>query len=53
MQKTLIILKPDCMTNKDAGKVISRFETQGFEIVAFTNDAPKLRAPKGTCPRRR
>tara|TARA_B100001093_G_C26707870_1_gene962079 strand:+ start:577 stop:993 length:417 start_codon:yes stop_codon:yes gene_type:complete len=34
MEKTLIILKPDCLSNKDVGKVISRFETQGFEIVA-------------------
>jgi nucleoside-diphosphate kinase len=33
MQKTLIILKPDCMTNKHAGTVIDRFEKAGFEIV--------------------
>jgi len=32
MQKTLIILKPDCMTKKLAGAVISRFEAAGFSI---------------------
>ena len=34
MEETLIILKPDCMTNCVAGEVISRFEKAGFEIVA-------------------
>lgn len=33
MQKTLIILKPDCMTKKLVGAVISRFESAGFSIV--------------------
>ena len=33
MQKTLIILKPDCMAKKHAGSVIDRFEKAGFEIV--------------------
>ena len=33
MQKTLVILKPDCMANKHAGNVIDRFEKAGFEIV--------------------
>jgi len=32
MQKTLIILKPDCMTRKLVGAVISRFEAAGFSI---------------------
>lgn len=32
MQKTLIILKPDCMTKKLVGAVISRFEAAGFSI---------------------
>lgn len=32
MQKTLIILKPDCMTRKLVGAVVSRFETAGFSI---------------------
>lgn len=34
MEKTLIILKPDCMAAKKAGEVISRFENAGFTIVA-------------------
>jgi len=34
MEETLIILKPDCMANRVAGEVISRFEKAGFEIVA-------------------
>ena len=34
MEETLIILKPDCMSNRVAGEVISRFEKAGFELVA-------------------
>lgn len=34
MEKTLIILKPDCMEKKLAGEVIGRFENAGFEITA-------------------
>ncbi len=33
MQKSLVILKPDCMANKHAGNVIDRFEKAGFEVV--------------------
>jgi nucleoside-diphosphate kinase len=33
MQRTLIILKPDCMSQKHAGAVLSRFESAGFTIV--------------------
>jgi nucleoside-diphosphate kinase len=33
MEKTLVILKPDCMKARRAGKVISRFEKEGFTIV--------------------
>jgi nucleoside-diphosphate kinase len=33
MQKTLVILKPDCMAQRHAGNVIDRFEKAGFEIV--------------------
>jgi nucleoside-diphosphate kinase len=33
MQRTLIILKPDCMSQKHAGNVLSRFENAGFAIV--------------------
>lgn len=34
MEETLIILKPDCMEQRIAGEVISRFEKAGFAIVA-------------------
>jgi nucleoside-diphosphate kinase len=34
MEKTLILLKPDCLQNKVAGKVISRFEEKGYGIIA-------------------
>lgn len=34
MEKSLIILKPDCMAANKAGVVISRFEDAGFSIVA-------------------
>ena len=34
MQKTLILLKPDCLENKVAGQVIGRFEENGYEIKA-------------------
>ena len=33
MQKTLIILKPDCMTQRHVGTVIGRFEAAGFAMV--------------------
>ena len=33
-QETLIILKPDCMNAGQCGAVISRFEAEGFNIVA-------------------
>ena len=33
MQKTLIILKPDCLEKKHAGIVLDRFEKAGFEII--------------------
>ena len=34
MQKSLILLKPDCFEKKLVGKVISRFESQGYSITA-------------------
>ena len=34
MEKTLILLKPDCLENKVAGQVISRFEDKNYGIVA-------------------
>jgi nucleoside-diphosphate kinase len=33
MQKTLIILKPDCIEKKLIGQTIQRFEDAGFQIV--------------------
>ena len=35
MQRTLAILKPDCVQNKLIGKVISRLQSEGFEIVGM------------------
>jgi nucleoside-diphosphate kinase len=34
MEKTLIILKPDCMERRLCGTVLARFEAAGFEILA-------------------
>lgn len=34
MQSTLILLKPDCLNNRVAGQVISRFEEKGYGIIA-------------------
>jgi nucleoside-diphosphate kinase len=33
MQKTLIILKPDCMDQRHVGNVIDRFEREGFAVI--------------------
>lgn len=33
MQKTFIILKPDCLDKKHVGEVLARFEQAGFSIV--------------------
>ncbi len=34
MEKTFIILKPDCMEKGLSGQVLQRFESEGFSIVA-------------------
>ena len=34
MERTLILLKPDCLQKQVAGKVISRFEDKNYAIVA-------------------
>ena len=34
MQKTLVLLKPDCLENRLAGKVLSRFENESYKIIA-------------------
>ncbi|MDP7247187.1 MAG: nucleoside-diphosphate kinase [Candidatus Peribacteraceae bacterium] len=33
MQRTLILLKPDCMQKKICGTVLKRFEEAGFKII--------------------
>src|SRR4051794_23587030 len=35
MQRTLILLKPDCLHRRLAGKILSRFEAKGLRIVAL------------------
>ena len=35
MQRTLVLLKPDCVQRRLAGKVINRFEEKGLNIVAM------------------
>ncbi len=35
MERTLILLKPDCLQRRLAGRVLGRFEDKGFNIVAL------------------
>ena len=35
MERTLVLLKPDCVQRRLMGRVISRFEDKGFNIVAM------------------
>jgi len=35
VQRTLAILKPDCVRKRLIGKVIKRFESEGFKIIAM------------------
>jgi len=35
MERTLILLKPDCVQRRLMGRVISRFEDKGFNIIAM------------------
>jgi nucleoside-diphosphate kinase len=35
MQKTLVLLKPDCVERRLVGQLISRFESKGLNIVAM------------------
>ncbi|KLU06645.1 Nucleoside diphosphate kinase [Rhodopirellula islandica] len=35
MQRTLVLLKPDCVQRRLIGDVLSRFETKGLHIVAM------------------
>ncbi len=34
MERTLILLKPDCVQRRMMGRIISRFEDKGFNIIA-------------------
>ena len=34
MERTLILLKPDCLDKQVAGQVISRFENNNYAIIA-------------------
>ncbi len=35
MERTLILLKPDCMQRRLAGRILARFEDKGFNIIAM------------------
>lgn len=35
MERTLILLKPDCIQRRLAGRILARFEDKGFNIVAL------------------
>ncbi len=35
MERTLVILKPDCVERRFVGRVLSRFEDKGFSIIAM------------------
>ncbi|MBX7057146.1 MAG: nucleoside-diphosphate kinase [Leptospirales bacterium] len=35
MEKTLIIIKPDAVRNRHAGKIIARIEDEGFKILGL------------------
>ena len=35
MERSLVLLKPDCIERRLAGKIISRFEDKGLNIIAL------------------
>jgi nucleoside-diphosphate kinase len=35
MERTLILLKPDCIERRLAGRILTRFEDKGFNIIAL------------------
>ncbi len=35
MDRTLVLLKPDCVQRRLMGEIISRFETKGFNVIAM------------------
>lgn len=44
MERTLILLKPDCVQRRLAGRILSRFEDKGYNIIALKlmNVTPQL-----------
>ena len=44
MQKTLVLLKPDCVQRRLIGEIIGRFEKKGLNVVAMKmlNVTPEL-----------
>ena len=46
MQRTLILLKPDCVQRRLMGQIIARLENKGFQIIAMKmlRVTPELRA---------
>ncbi|MDH3717249.1 MAG: nucleoside-diphosphate kinase, partial [Planctomycetota bacterium] len=44
MERTLILLKPDCVQRRLAGRILSRFEDKGYNIIALKlmNITPQL-----------
>ena len=49
MERTLVLLKPDCVQHRLMGRVISRFEEKGLNIIAMK----MLLAFTGLCQQRR
>ena len=50
IERSLILLKPDCLDGHHAGEVIGRFEKAGFEIratklIALTDELPRSITP--------
>ena len=35
MQRTLVLLKPDCVQRRLSGRIIARFEDKGFNLIAL------------------
>lgn len=35
MERTLVLLKPDCLQRRLAGRILARFEDKGFNIIAM------------------
>ena len=47
MERTLVLLKPDCVERRLMGRVISRFEEKGLNIIGMTG-MPALVRPRMT-----